>query len=115
MSGRQSDERRIDKEGELLSVPVPLSFVWLVLVVLIILEAVNDLFGVAGPAWLYDNWVHNAILAACALLVLGRAAFEPVARRAWLAFGSASSLVRRKRRLERGVRGATRSALSDVC
>ncbi len=85
----QNDERCINEEGELLSVPVPLSFVWLVLVVLTILEAVNDLFGVAGPAWLYDNWVHNAILAACALLVLGRAAFEPVARRAWLAFGSA--------------------------
>ena len=89
MGGRQNDERRTDEEGELLTVPIPLSFVWLVLVVLTILEAVNDLFGVAGPAWLYGNWVHNAVLAACALLVLGRAAFEPVARRAWLAFGSA--------------------------
>ena len=61
----REDERRIDEGGELLSVPVPLSFVWLVLAVLIILEAVNDLFGVDGPLWLYDNWVHNAILAVC--------------------------------------------------
>ncbi len=85
----REDERRINQGGELLSVPVPLSFVWLVLAVLIILEAVNDLFGVDGPLWLYDNWVHNAILAVCALLVLSRAAYEPVARRAWLAFGVA--------------------------
>jgi hypothetical protein len=85
----REDEHRIDEGGELLSVPVPLSFVWLVLAVLIILEAVNDLFGVDGPLWLYDNWVHNAILAVCAFLVLSRAAYEPVARRAWLAFGAA--------------------------
>ncbi len=81
--------RHIDQEGELLSVPLPLSYLWLVLVVLTVLEAANDLFGVAGPHWLYDNWVHNAILAICAALVLGRAAFEPVARRPWLAFGMA--------------------------
>jgi hypothetical protein len=86
------DEHRIDEEGELLAVPVPLSFVWLVLAVLIILEAVNDVFGVDGPLWLYDNWVHNAILAVCALLVLSRAAYEPIARRAWLAFGAALML-----------------------
>jgi hypothetical protein len=89
---RPADPRRVDEEGELLSVPLPLSFVWLVLVVLTILETTNDIFGVAGPAWVYANWVHNAILAACALLVLARAAFEPVARRAWFAFGMALSL-----------------------
>ncbi len=86
---RWKDARNIDQEGELLSVPVPLSYLWLVLAVLTVLEAANDLFGVAGPHWLYDNWIHNAILAVCATLVLGRAAFEPVARRAWLAFGIA--------------------------
>jgi hypothetical protein len=63
-----------------------------VLVVLTVLETVNDVFDEAGPAWVYANWVHNTILAACALLVLGRAAFEPVARRAWLAFGMALSV-----------------------
>jgi hypothetical protein len=83
------DERQIDQQGELLSVPLPLTFLWLVLVVVTVLEAANDLFGVAGPHWLYDNWVHDAILAICAALVLGRAAFEPIARRAWLSFGIA--------------------------
>jgi diguanylate cyclase len=86
---RRRDRRRVDREGELLSVPFPLSYVWLVLVVLVILEAANDLFDVAGPQWLYDNWIHNAILGMCAALVLARAAYEPVARRAWLAFGVA--------------------------
>jgi hypothetical protein len=80
--------RTVDAEGELLSVPIPLSFVWLVLGVLTVLEAINDIFNV-GPDWLFDNWIHNIILGACAALVLARAAFEPIARKAWLAFGTA--------------------------
>jgi hypothetical protein len=79
--------RKVDSEGELLSVPLPLNFIWLVLGVLTALEALNDLFGVAGPAWLYDNWIHQLILGVSAALVLARAAFEPVARKAWMAFG----------------------------
>ena len=79
--------RKVDEQGELLSVPLPLNFVWLVLGVLMVLEALNDIFGVAGPDWLYDNWVHHVILGAGAALVLARAAFEPVARKAWMAFG----------------------------
>jgi diguanylate cyclase len=86
---RRRDARRADEEGELLSVPLPLSYLWLALAVLTILEALNDLFGFAGPHWLYDNWIHNVILAMCAVLVLARAAYEPVARPAWLAFGMA--------------------------
>jgi hypothetical protein len=80
--------RKVDREGELLTVPLPLSFVWLVLGVLTVLEAINDIFSV-GPDWIFDNWIHNIILGACAALVLARAAFEPVARKAWLAFGIA--------------------------
>jgi diguanylate cyclase len=79
--------RKVDEEGQLLSVPLPLNFVWLVLGVLTVLEAINDIFNVGGPSWLYGNWVHNAVLGMCAVLVLARAAFEPVARKAWLAFG----------------------------
>lgn len=86
---RRKDARHIDQEGELLSVPFPLSYLWLVLGVLTVLEALNDLFGFAGPHWLYDNWIHNVILAICAVLVLARAAYEPIARPAWLAFGMA--------------------------
>jgi hypothetical protein len=81
--------RQVDAEGELLSVPIPLTFVWLVLGVLTVLEAINDIFNTAGPDWLWDNWIHNAILGVCAALVLARAAFEPIARKAWLAFGLA--------------------------
>jgi hypothetical protein len=80
--------RKVDEEGQLLTVPLPLTFVWLILGVLTVLEAINDIFGV-GPDWLFDNWIHNAILGACAALVLARASFEPVARKAWLAFGTA--------------------------
>jgi hypothetical protein len=87
---RRRDTHHIDEEGELLSVPFPLSYLWLVLGVLTVLEALNDLFGFAGPHWLYDNWVHNVILALCAVLVLARAVYEPIARPAWLAFGMAA-------------------------
>jgi diguanylate cyclase len=89
MGRRRKGARLVDHEGELLSVPVPLTYVWLVLAIFTVLEAANDLFGVAGPRWFYDDWVYNVILAVCAALVLGRAAFEPIARRAWLAFGIA--------------------------
>jgi hypothetical protein len=85
----RKDPRHIDEEGELLSVPFPLSYLWLLLGVLTVLEAINDVFGVVGPGWLYDDWVHNLILAICALLILARAAYEPIARPAWLAFGVA--------------------------
>src|ERR1700722_10760690 len=80
--------RTVDEEGQLLTVPLPLTFVWLVLGVLTVLEALNDLFGL-GPDWVFDNWVHNVVLGACAALVLARAVFEPVARKAWLAIGLA--------------------------
>jgi hypothetical protein len=73
--------RKVDEEGQLLTVPLPLTFVWLLLAVLTVLEAINDIFGL-GPDWVFDNWVHNVV-------VLARAAFEPVARKAWLAIGFA--------------------------
>ncbi len=90
MTDSTEDGRRpVEPGGELLAAPSALSFLWLVLGVLTVLEAANDLFGVVGPRWLYGNWIHNAILAVCAALVLGRAVFEPIARRAWLSFGLA--------------------------
>ncbi len=72
--------------------PFPLRYLWLILGVLTVLEALNDLFGSAGPRWFYDNWIHNIVLGICAVLVLARAAYEPIARRAWLAFGIALAL-----------------------
>ena len=78
---------------------VPLSFVWLVLVVLTILEAVNDLFGVAGPAWLYSNWV----MMRSSPPVHSRSSVVPPFSRfptRLAGFGAHSSSVRRKRGLE---------------
>ena len=86
------DDRGIDEEGELTSAPAFLGYIWLVLVVLTVLEVVDELFGIVGPLWVYDIWIHDLVLAACALLVLGRARFEPITRRAWMAFGLALSL-----------------------
>jgi hypothetical protein len=86
---RRRDARPVDEEGELLSVPLPLGFLWLVLGALTVLEALNDLFGFVGPHWFFDDWIHNVILAICAVLVLARAAYEPIDRPAWLAFGMA--------------------------
>ncbi len=80
---------RADEEGELYASPSWLSLVWLVLVVLTCLEALNELFGIGGPSSLYETWFHDGVLAAASALILARAAYEPRARRAWLAFGLA--------------------------
>lgn len=80
-----------DEEGELYSSPAWLSAVWLVLVVLVILEAVDELFGIGGPRVLYETWLHDIVLTATAALILARAIYEPLARRAWLAFGLAAT------------------------
>ena len=77
---------KVDSEGGPRRCPFS-NFIWLVLGVLTVLEALNDLFGIAGPDWLYDNWIHQVILGASVVLVLARAAFELVARKAWMAFG----------------------------
>ena len=86
---RRRGQPRVDAEGELFSAPALLSYVWLVLVVLTILEAADELFGIIGPVWIYAVWVHDLILLTCTVLVLGRTTFEPTTRRAWLAFGMA--------------------------
>ena len=52
-----------------------------------VLEALNDLFGFAGPGLALRQLGPQRVLGICAVLVLARAAYEPVARRAWLAFG----------------------------
>jgi hypothetical protein len=80
---------RADEEGELYASPSWLSLVWLVLVVLTCLEALNEIFGIGGPPSLYETWFHDVVLAAASALILARAAYEPKARRAWLAFGLA--------------------------
>jgi hypothetical protein len=69
--------------------PAGLAWVWVVLVALTALEATNELFGIGGPAQLYEVWFHDLVIGAAALLVLARAVLLPDTRRAWLAFGLA--------------------------
>jgi diguanylate cyclase len=81
--------RQADSDGELNIPPGLLGCVWLVLVVLTILEAAKELFGLSGPQALYETWFHNGVIVVAAALVLLRAAHERRARRAWLAIGLA--------------------------
>ena len=89
---RRDWSRRVDAEGELVDSPAGLRYVWAVLVVLVALEAANDLGWIGGPPALYRSWLHDVVLGAAAALMLARAAFEPTARRAWLAFGLAMTV-----------------------
>ncbi len=86
---RSRSRRRTDAEGELIDAPTRLIAVWLVLAVLTALEAASELGWIGGPSSLYQLWFHDTVLVAAAALMLARAAFEPTARRAWLALGMA--------------------------
>lgn len=83
-------DRRVDSEGEIYSPPAMLTYVWAVLVLLLIIEACNEVIGLGGPAVIYESWVHNGILGVCAVLIFARARYEPTARSAWLAIGLAT-------------------------
>jgi len=61
-------------------------------VVLTGLEALDELGWIGGPAVLYQRGIHDAVLAAATVLIFVRASLEPVARRAWLSFGTAMAL-----------------------
>jgi hypothetical protein len=80
---------RVDEEGELYSAPPWLTYVWAVLVLLALLEAINELFRIGGPSGLYEVWDHDVVVGAAAVLLLARAVYEPATRKAWLAFGIA--------------------------
>ncbi len=83
---------RTDAEGELIDVPAGLTYVWVVLGILVVLEALDELGWIGGPTALYQRWFHDTVLAVASLLMLARAWFEPTARRAWLAFGLAMAV-----------------------
>ncbi len=82
---------RVDRDGELYAGPTALTYVWIGLIVLLLFETANELFGIGGPSSLYEIWFHDVVLAAAAVLILVRAAYEPKARRAWLAIGLATA------------------------
>lgn len=73
--------------GGLLASP-GLTAVWIVLVALTVLEAVNELLHLGGPAQLYEVWVHDLVLALASVLVVARAVAVPAHRRAWSCFGA---------------------------
>lgn len=89
---RSRPTRPVDDEGELLESPTALRYVWFGLVILTALEAAYELGWIGGPSGLYRLWFHDIVLAAAAALMLVRAHFEPIARRAWLAFGAATAV-----------------------
>ena len=83
---------RANNAGELTDSPPWLRPVWIVLLVLTTLEALNEFGWIGGPSVLYQRWIHDSVLAAAAALTLVRAALEPVARKAWLSFGLATAV-----------------------
>jgi hypothetical protein len=84
--------RRVDIDDELYPRPPGLRFAWIVLMVLVVLEAINEMAGIGGAASIYQVWIHELVIASSALLVLLRALYEPTNRRAWLVIGVAMAL-----------------------
>jgi hypothetical protein len=82
----------VDAEGELTDSTPWLRPVWILLLVLTALEALNEFGWLGGPSVLYQRWIHDSVLAAAAALILIRAALEPVARKAWFSFGLATAV-----------------------
>jgi diguanylate cyclase len=85
----QRKQSSIDAGGERYFRPSALSFAWATLIVLLIVEAVNEIFGVGGSTAIYEGAVHDIILAGAAVLVVMRAIRESKARSAWLLIGIA--------------------------
>jgi hypothetical protein len=50
-----SQGRRVDFEGELYSPPGVLSYVWPAVVLLLIIEACGEIFGMGGPTAVYER------------------------------------------------------------
>ena len=81
--------RRVDREGELYNRPPGLRYAWALLSVAVVVEAIDEVFGLGGPPALYQAWIHDGIITAAALITLARAWYEPTTRTAWLSFGLA--------------------------
>ncbi|HEY6472773.1 MAG TPA: hypothetical protein VIY26_07765 [Acidimicrobiales bacterium] len=82
----------IDAEGELLRRPRAVDYVLMLLGVLILFEALEEVFRLGGPPWIYQTWVHDFVTLFASVLVLARAIYEPKTRGAWLAIGAAMLL-----------------------
>jgi hypothetical protein len=62
--------------------------IWWILGLLILLEAVKELFGGLSPDALFQNWIHDAVLIAATALCVRRALEATDGRAAWLAIGA---------------------------
>jgi hypothetical protein len=82
----------IDAEGELLHRPRVVDYALVGLSALILFEALEEVFRLGGPAWIYQTWVHDFVTLFASVLVILRAIYEPRTRGAWLAFGAAMLL-----------------------
>jgi hypothetical protein len=82
----------VDADGQLTEWPRWLLPVWIVLIALVAVEAINELGWIGRPSSFYEIWIHDAVILAAAGLVFLRAALEPVARHAWVCFGVAMAL-----------------------
>jgi hypothetical protein len=82
----------VDSQGELLTRPAVIGWVLGLLGVLTLLEAMEELFRVGGPPWLYETFIHDLVALSAAILVLWRAKAEPSTRAPWLMFGLAMAL-----------------------
>jgi diguanylate cyclase len=89
---RLSGRAPIDVEGELLNRPVVIGWILAVLGVLTAFEALEEVFRIDGPSWLYETWSHDLVAFTAAILVLSRSYYEPRTRRPWLIFGIAMLL-----------------------
>jgi diguanylate cyclase len=76
-----------EASGEILAPPRVLRFAWIVLGLLVVAEAVHEIFNIGGASAFLDEWLPDAIVVAAAGICLARAAHEPHGRNAWLAFG----------------------------
>jgi diguanylate cyclase len=67
--------------------PRALRYVWIALGLLIVVEAVHELFEIGAYSALFDEWIPDAGVLFAACVCLARSLYPARGRRAWLAFG----------------------------
>jgi diguanylate cyclase len=74
--------------AETFTPPRALRFVWIALGLLVLAEAIHELFALGGSSGLFEEWIPDGGVVFAACVCLARAAYEPRGRSAWLAFGA---------------------------
>ncbi len=73
--------------GEIIAPPRVLRFIWIVLGLLVLGEAIHELLNAGGDSVFFDEWLPDAVVVVAAVICIARAIREPRGRLAWLAFG----------------------------